>query len=1155
MKISHRFSILVLTFAAMLLPFQADALTLGASNPDCGGPGQARCHVCTELAGICLLGTVTPVTPEQCGAFNQKVCRKWQACVHYIWPLPCLGDWVLAQPNYGCDLITGSGRVKNYFGFCGGCGENWNPVCDVAPRCDPWHTDTGINCIPCGGNGQPICLSFPNCQKHHRVHLGFCEFTGNIGEPTTNNTIKEVPKQTGVESVWGWVDSHEHMFANEAYGGAVLWGKPFDLGGINKALPWCDYTSDFATESPVLDPLGIWSSEVFGFFGLVDGRGYPVHGSASQFEFNPWLLKVPQDIFGYTPNVSTDDKNILGIPTPRLHRTHGITGVPEPGIPPVGDPRYRDYNWPHFLDGSHQQMYYKWVQRAYEGGLRLLLDMPVNNQILCGISIRREGYSCDDMPTVKRQIEQMRALERFIDLEDDGNAENHSGWYRIAYSPQEARDIIEDGAMAVIIGMEIDSLFGCKSGRLVDNPQCNDEVWLREQIDKYWNMGVRHLYPVHLFDNAFAGAALYGHVFMTASGISNLEFIETFECVGAKQGGPEGTDPVPAGYTFSKDMVEWIPLSPNEADCNARGLTAAGVKLINALMDRGMLIDIDHFSHRALEGYTDEDDIYHDGVFDLFKKWTGGDGTRDYPPLSSHSVITPNDGAGTEYGHTEARAKRIMDMGGMLTVNPPRRHGEDVTEPDQPGTTKQFVEGQEAHAGTSLGYKDIVKLAREVYEADEASDWMDLGYLPIALTGDHGAFNNQPGPRFNKDGSHKYADDSYLELEYPFNSFEVDADGKITGKFSRQVTGQRTFDFNIDGLAHYGLVPDMLADISRILDKDREEEPETPDLQPIFHSAEAFLRMWAVAYADNPDYPDICLDEDDPGQVDTDNDGLSDPCDSDDDNDGVDDVVDNCPLMANADQADWDSDGKGDVCDQDDDNDQVNDVDDNCPLAANTNQADLDGDGFGDSCDNCPEVANPDQSDLDGDGIGDVCDSCPVDADNDADGDGVCGNVDICPLIADPDQLDDDIDGLGDVCDNCPYATNAGQEDADADGIGDACDNCVDLANIDQLDYDMDGIGDLCDPDIDGDGIDNETDLCETTPLGEVVDPGIGCSIAELVPCEGPMGTTESWKNHGKYVSLVSKTAKRFQKLGLITSAEKGEVVSEAARSMCGMKE
>jgi len=199
-----------------------------------------------------------------------------------------------------------------------------------------------------------------------------------------------------------------------------------------------------------------------------------------------------------------------------------------------------------------------------------------------------------------------------------------------------------------------------------------------------------------------------------------------------------------------------------------------------------------------------------------------------------------------------------------------------------------------------------------------------------------------------------------------------------------------------------------------------------------------------------------------PGQGDSDGDGLGDACDD-------------CPGAPDPAQADLDFDGVGDACDTcvdpDDDgrgtgagNAQTCPPD-NCPSLGNAGQADGDGDGVGDVCDNCAAVANPGQEDLEHDGTGDACDPC---TDGDADGSGDPGHpasrcgVDNCPVIPNPDQKDRDHDGLGDACDTCV--------DADGDGYGDpgiasnTCptDNCPDTANPDQADADGDGVGDVC---------------------------------------------------------------------------------------------
>ncbi len=261
---------------------------------------------------------------------------------------------------------------------------------------------------------------------------------------------------------------------------------------------------------------------------------------------------------------------------------------------------------------------------------------------------------------------------------------------------------------------------------------------------------------------------------------------------------------------------------------------------------------------------------------------------------------------------------------------------------------------------------------------------------------------------------------------------------------------------------------------------------------------------------------DNCLDDANPQQIDTDDDGLGDVCDDDDDNDGLLDADDNCPRIFNTGQSDGDGDGVGDPCDpcpqvpfestNDFDGDLVPDDCDNCPLVHN-DQSDVDGDGLGNFCDNCPGDANPTQSNLDGDGLGDVCDPCIIDPNNDGDGDGHCFGVDNCPVFYNPDQSDDDGDGVGDSCDPCPQFPFESTANTDGDSLLDDCDNCPLIPN-DQADLDLDMVGDPCDvcpidpmDDVDADGLCGNVDNCpfvanvdqadtDANGVGDVCDPG-----------------------------------------------------------------
>jgi len=90
----------------------------------------------------------------------------------------------------------------------------------------------------------------------------------------------------------------------------------------------------------------------------------------------------------------------------------------------------------------------------------------------------------------------------------------------------------------------------------------------------------------------------------------------------------------------------------------------------------------------------------------------------------------------------------------------------------------------------------------------------------------------------------------------------------------------------------------------------------------------------------------------------------------------------------------------------------------------------------------------------------------------------------------------------------------------------------------------------LPNPDTDGDGVLNEVDECPNTEPGAVVDEH-GCSLAQLVPCSGPI-TGGSWKNHGEYVSAISEMVKRFLAQGRVTQNEAKGIIQAASQSDCG---
>jgi hypothetical protein len=83
--------------------------------------------------------------------------------------------------------------------------------------------------------------------------------------------------------------------------------------------------------------------------------------------------------------------------------------------------------------------------------------------------------------------------------------------------------------------------------------------------------------------------------------------------------------------------------------------------------------------------------------------------------------------------------------------------------------------------------------------------------------------------------------------------------------------------------------------------------------------------------------------------------------------------------------------------------------------------------------------------------------------------------------------------------------------------------------------------------DSDGDGVADTDDQCPNTPAGAIIDAS-GCSIPQLVPCDGP------WSSHGEYVRVLSAVTASFVEAGLITEAQRRAILRVGQTSDCGKK-
>lgn len=621
-------------------------------------------------------------------------------------------------------------------GACGAEGQRACTVLERVPSCDPNLKEVSGRCVhpPCGRVSERACTlleRIPSCDRGLVEGAG-ChgECKGSIGtcvdlklpltEPTTG--WAPVPPSAG-DPMRGFADMHVHMFAHLAYGGALQTGAPYDpTNGVAGAL-----APDFGTDLDVVGALG----------QPVPALCVPTHPLYPHCGRN--LLHG--DHLGYL-----DDRLGTG--------THdGARGF-------FGAPAFS--SWPTWTTTTHQQVYYKWLERAWRGGMRLMTLLAINNQVACEVSRRLRGVDCkQSMPGVDAQLDAARAFQTWLDAQPGG------GWFHIVETPNEAEDTIRSGKLAVVLGIEVDTLFGCKL-----HNTCTPES-VAAEVDRYYAKGVRHIFPNHDFDGGFAGTAIFMPALNAGNELIEGRFFDTEPCPG----------------------VSDLALVGRPPGCNEKGLSPTlGPALIGKLMDKGMLIDIDHMSHRAIEE-----------TFAIAAKRGG------YPLMVGHGLFTENYAAAKkrhERMRTREQLETLRQLRGVVAV-----------------MTQDEMEDEPECKHSSRSFARNLTLAVDAMQG------------PVAFGSDFNGMAPHVGPRYGDEACAGDSRQAALEKSKPPLAYPFTLNG--FGEFSRQITGQRTFDFNTDGLAHVGLYPDLIADLMQIV------KPEY--IEQLMHSASAYVDAWKLA--------------------------------------------------------------------------------------------------------------------------------------------------------------------------------------------------------------------------------------------------------------------------------------------------------------------
>lgn len=527
-----------------------------------------------------------------------------------------------------------------------------------------------------------------------------------------------------------------------------------------------------------------------------------------------------------------------------------------------GAPTFRD--WPSFIAGTHEQMHITQIHRNYEGGLRVLVALATDNlgaEYIASKVEKRHVRLISEKDSVKAQLAGMADLVRA-----------NSAWMQIASSPEEARAIILHGRLAVILGVEVDQLgtYG------FSKPE--------DEVDYLWKLGVRTVTPIHAIDNNLGGPAVFtapynwandllhrepGSLDLSRADLSRPEHSPVFFATKTESCGTDPTndgecvqfrfEPTQNRVYLGRCLESFFRTSPclyktsaqydtTAGQKNTKGLTDTGNEYIKALMNRGMIVDSAHMSDQSLSDLyrlvTERVTSVHPDCSPTFLEDTSNPCDEfAYPVIISHAHFRAQATYGedngfepSEYDISNSNLALVKKVGGVV--------GPFVGE-DRISTTDGLPFKPDcALSSKKFGYSfDFAQQSLGGSGVGMATDFtLILGTAP--RFGEHACW----GYRLTKDPrqerkfhAKRYAIDAQKDgVIYEGMRVRRGVSGGQNFPLKYSEVGKRKYDFNVDGLAHFGMVPDMLQDLKNV------GFPRY-DFESMFSSAEGYLEMWEKA--------------------------------------------------------------------------------------------------------------------------------------------------------------------------------------------------------------------------------------------------------------------------------------------------------------------
>jgi len=573
----------------------------------------------------------------------------------------------------------------------------------------------------------------------------------------------------------GWVDLHTHPMSNLAFGGKLFHGGA-DAGSLLPAVqmpndPQCRFDVRAKSMEEALSD------------------DAPTHGDNFQSKCGSATRKSV---------IWAAEDGQLGQPG------HRIGAVFPPGAvnpAPFG-------MWPKWNDITHQKMWVEWIRRAKDGGLRVMVALSHNNRLL-GEAVGPGNFTpsapgmpvsgpTDDQHSSDLQIAEIKAFVL-----------RHPDLMEVALTAADVNRIVLANKIAIVLGIEIDNIGNFNQQPAIQQPSIGFGM-IAGEIQRLYNQGVRYIFPIHLTDNIFGDTAIYDAKFNFANYRETNQFW-TVLCalppappflgdeIGFKLGGISSFAQVLQTQLHAPSGA--LPSAPacpagHKNGRNQTGLTSYGEFAIKEMMRRGMIIDIDHMSHRAAER-----------ALQIAEGIAGG----GYPLMSGHSGIRAQNvpDFNAENSRTRTQLQRIGCLQGMF--------GLGTSEADAYEWAREYVDA-------------FTEMSKPFAPTSQCPNRVSFGPGSVAFGTDMNSLVKTPRPTMPPG----------LKPGAPARAGLYAAPGFPTVRSS---TGGKTWDYNLEGVAHYGMLADFVKDVRTAPANQGFNGADLVD-NHLMRSADYFWHMW-----------------------------------------------------------------------------------------------------------------------------------------------------------------------------------------------------------------------------------------------------------------------------------------------------------------------